>query len=155
MSPRVSRTRQNATRLLLGGLAGWHVGLLLGVGLGIITRQVPGLVGALLGAALALAYFAIGQGVQVLVADADPRQVKNASVGSYVLRVTLLGMLLLWFLNHPQSLARLDTLGLFCGICSGVLGWLAGLIVTFRRLRIPVFDDPADRVEQPDRSVPD
>jgi hypothetical protein len=53
-----------------------------------------------------------------------------------------LGALLAAALQWPSLLASLDTRALFAGIVLGVLGWLTGLILRFRTLRIPVFDEP-------------
>ena len=140
MTPSPNRAR--ATRLFVGGLVGWHGGLALAAITGIVIGGTVGLLSALIGAALAVAYYAIGQGVQMQYADAPPRTLRAASLVSYVVRVSLLGGLLWASIVWPTIMAALDARGLFAGIVLGVLGWLAGLVVVFRKLRVPTFDEP-------------
>lgn len=140
MTPSVLRTR--ATQLLVGGLLGWHGGLLLAGVAGTLVSGWVGLVSAVLGAALALAYYAIGQGTQVAFADSPVRTIRAASVLSYVVRVVALGILLGATLTWPSILARVDTGSLAAGIILGVLGWLVGLVLRSRKQRVPVFDEP-------------
>jgi hypothetical protein len=137
-----SPNRTRAAQLLVGGLLGWHGGLAAAVVVGILLGGTVGMLSALIGAALALVYYAIGQGVQIQYADATPTVLRAASIWSYVVRVVALGALLAAALQWPSLLASLDTRALFAGIILGVLGWLTGLILRFRTLRIPVFDEP-------------
>jgi hypothetical protein len=57
-------------------------------------------------------------------------------------RVSLLGALLWGSIVWPVVMTALDARGLFAGIVLGVLGWLTGLVVAFRKLRVPTFDEP-------------
>lgn len=148
MTPSPNRAR--ATRLFVGGLVGWNAALVIAAVVGALLAGATGLLSALVGAALALAYYAIGQGVQMQYADAPPRTIRAASITSYVVRVSLLGLLLWASISWPGIVAALDARGLFAGIVSGVLGWLVGLVVAFRRLRVPTFDEGAS--SQDDRS---
>lgn len=138
MTPSPNRVR--ATRLFVGGLVGWNAALVVAAVAGAVLAGATGLLSALVGAALALAYYAIGQGVQMQYADAPPRTIRAASLASYVIRVSLLGLLLWASLSWPAIMDALDARGLFAGIVSGVLGWLVGLVVAFRRLRVPTYD---------------
>lgn len=138
---RVSPNRTRAAQLLVGGLVGWHGGLAVAVLLGIWLGGARGLFSALIGAGLALAYYAIGQGIQVQYADAAPTVLRSASMWSYVVRVAILGGLLWAVLQWPAALAAMDTRGLFAGVVLGVIGWLVGLVVRFRSLRIPAYDE--------------
>jgi hypothetical protein len=126
----------------VGGLLGWHGGAAAAVVVGLLLGGTVGMLSALIGAALALVYYAIGQGVQVQYADAEPRVLRAASLWSYLVRVVAMGGLLWATLQWPSVLASLDTRGLFAGIVLGVLGWLTGLVLRFRKLRIPTFDEP-------------
>ncbi len=138
--PPLSANRDRAARLLVGGIIGWHAGLVAAIVTGALLGGVLGAVSAMLGAAMTLVYYTVGQGVQVQFADAPPRTLRTASVWSYVVRVTVLGALLWAVIQWPSILALLNTGGLFAGIVLGVLGWLVGLVAMHRRLRIPVFD---------------
>lgn len=146
-SPSPNRTR--AAQLLVGGLVGWHGGLAAAVVVGILLGGTIGMLSALIGAALTLVYYAIGQGVQVQYADAAPKVLRTASLWSYVVRVAVLGAVLCAALQWPSVLASLDTRALFAGIVLGVLGWLTGLILRFRKLRVPVFDEPETTQHDP------
>jgi hypothetical protein len=137
-----SPDRVRATRLFIGGLLGWHGGLALSVAVGFLIGGTVGLFSGLIGAALAVAYYAIGQGVQMLYADAPPKTLRVASIVSYAVRVAVMGALLYASTMWPALMAALDARGLFAGVILGVLGWLTGLVVMFRRLRVPVFDPP-------------
>jgi len=146
-----SQNRARATRLFVGGLLGWHGGLALAAIAGIIISGMVGLFSSLIGAALAVAYYAIGQGVQMQYADAPPKTLRAASIVSYVVRVTLLGALLYTSTTWPALMAALDTCGLFAGVVLGVVGWLTGLVIMFRKLRIPAFDNADSAGYDPSR----
>lgn len=131
--------RVRARRLLLAGLLATHV-------VGLVAVGVFGIVGggrsagsALLSAAVVIVFFGVGQGVQVLTADAAPRTALFASLGSYVLRVVGLGVLLKVALPYSET-GLVDKAALFVSLTVCVLAWLAGEIVAFRRLRFPVYD---------------
>jgi hypothetical protein len=143
MTPSPDRAR--ATRLFVGGLIGWHVGLAIAAIVGILIWGAVGLFSGLIGAALALGYYAIGQGVQMQYADAPPRTIRAASIASYVVRVSILGAFLWASLVWPSVMATLDAHALFAGILLGVLGWLAGVVVAFRNLRVPTYDQTDSR----------
>jgi hypothetical protein len=85
----------------------------------------------------------------VQYADAEPKLLRTASVWSYLMRVAALGAVLWATLQWPSVLASLDTRALFAGIVLGVLGWLTGLVVRFRKLRIPAFDEPESTQHDP------
>lgn len=149
MTPSPNRVR--ATRLFTGGLIGWQGGLVVSAVTGVVIDGVVGLLSALIGAGLALAYYAIGQGVQMQYADASPQTLRTASVTSYVLRVSILGALLWASIVWPFVMQALDAPALFAGILLGVLGWLVGLVVAFRKLRVPTFDEPGSVRDDPPR----
>ena len=129
-----------ARRLLLGGLAGGHLAAVLAVlGCGIGGGLVAG-ASAAVAAVTTLAFFTIGQGVQVLVAEAPPKQVLLAALASYGVRVSALGLLLMLALSHPERLGQLQPVPVVIGTIAVVIGWLAGEIRVHSRLRIPVFD---------------
>lgn len=90
--------------------------------------------------AVTIAFFTIGQAVQIWVADAPPKQVLFASLASYGLRVTLLGMALMVVLDQADRFAWLHSMGLVVTTFVVVFCWLVAEFRAFRRLRIPVFD---------------
>ncbi len=137
---RLSPLSARALRLLWGGFAGCHLVGLTAVGLAGVVGDAAAMVSAALGLALVILFFTIGQAVQVMLADRDPVQVLAGSLLSYAMRAGALGACLgAYEVNRPR-LAVIDPTALFVGICAGVLGWLAGEIWTFSRMRIPVYD---------------
>ncbi|MDR1712069.1 MAG: hypothetical protein LBR58_09510 [Propionibacteriaceae bacterium] len=139
----VSAHSQRARKLLFGGLCGGHIAALACVCVfGILGGLVAG-VSAAIFAAVTLLFFTIGQAVQVIVADADPRVVLFASLASYIARVTVLGLLLLAALNNRDVLG-LDPPAVIITTFVVVVGWLAAEFWVFARLRIPAFDSPGN-----------
>jgi len=130
-----------ARRLLAGGAVGGHAGLLACVVAFGIAGGVSGAVSAALAGVLTIAFFTIGQAVQVLVADADPRTVLFASLVSYVARVGGLGALLAVALANADRFKAMNATAVAVTTIVVVLGWLGAEIRVFSRLRIPVFDE--------------
>ena len=130
-----------ARRLLAGGAVGGHAAMISCVLAFGIAGGVASAVSAALAGVLTIAFFTIGQGVQVLVADADPRTVLFASLVSYVARVGGLGALLAIALGNADRFQAMDTTAVAVTTIAVVLGWLAAEIRVFSRLRIPVFDE--------------
>ena len=136
-SPNVLRAR----KLLRGGLVGGHLAWLVCI-VGFWLASGPrAAASAALGGVLVIAFFTIGQAVQVLMADADPRRVLFASLVSYAVRIGALAALLGVALANRERLAGLEPTAVAVSTIVVVVGWLAGEIRTFMRLRIPVFDE--------------
>lgn len=135
-----SASAVRARRLLVGGLVGGHVGALV-VSLAFWLGAGPEAgVSAAVAAVVTLAFSTVGQAVQVIVADADPRIVMVAALGSYVLRVSVLGLLLVVVLQNAGRFAAVDPVAVVAGTIVVVMTWLAGEFRVYSRLRIPVFD---------------
>jgi len=143
--PAPSPDTQRAQRLLVAGATGGHVGaLLVTVGFFALKGAASG-VSCLLACAVTLAFYTIGQAVQVRMADADVAKVLTASLLSYGVRVSALGGLLAVALSQQDRLTQMDPSAVVAGTLTVVVTWLAAEIVVFSRLRFPVFDDPAPK----------
>jgi ATP synthase protein I len=145
--PRADRTPPSdnvlrARRLLAGGALGGHAVAFLVVGLCFALRGPAGGISAAIAALGVLAFFGIGQLVQVWVADADPHVVLVAALGSYVFRVGLPAVALMLLTRDPARLAGMDRPAVAIATIAVVLGWLVAEVWTFAHLRIPVFDPP-------------
>ena len=145
MSASLGATASRARRLLVGGLLGaLAAGAAAVVGCG-VADGAPG--AAVAGGAVVavVAFFALGQAVQVWCADLDPRLVLVAALTSYVVRVGALGGLVLGVLAQPGPWTAHRPAALGAALAA-VAGWLAGEIWVYARLRIPVYDesDPND-----------
>lgn len=131
-----------ARRLLVGGALGGHAAALIVIGIFFVTRGPAAAVSSAVTALAVLAFFGLGQLVQVWVADAAAQIVMMAALGSYIFRVGLPTIALIAVSADPQRLADMDRTAVAVTAIVVVLGWLAAEIVTFTRLRIPVFDPP-------------
>lgn len=133
-----------AVRLLNGGLLGGHLALLTcAVSFGLL-RGREGLLWSVLSGLVTIVFFTIGQGIQVMVADADPKVVFAASMTSFVVRASGLAGLLAWAQAWQDRLSGLDPVALAVTAIAVVIGWLGVEIFVFTRLRIPSFDPPEE-----------
>jgi hypothetical protein len=132
---------QRARRLLAGGAAGGHAALLTCVGIFLVAGGRNAALSAAVAGVVTIAFFTIGQAVQVVVADAPARRVLVASLASYLLRVTALGGLLMLALASADRIAWLEPLPVAVTTIAVVVGWLALELWTYSRLRIPVYDE--------------
>lgn len=141
MSPTrpLTASQGRARTLLLAGLAGTHVGAALCVTAFGVTRGALSAASAALGAALVVFFFTLGGAVQLAVADARPRLVLVASLGSYLVRVGIL-VLLLAVYDRAWRWRALDGLAVAVTVIVTVICWLGSEIVAYSRLRIPVLD---------------
>lgn len=140
-----------AQRLLFSGLIAAHLaGALCVLGF-LLFRGTWGGIWAAVAMGVVIAFFAIGQGVQVAVAESRPSVVLFAALTSYVVRVLALAGLLGFAVTDPGSLASLDRLAIMTTTLVVVAAWLGGEFVAFRRLRIPVYDTEYQPPNEPSR----
>ena len=136
LSVNASRVRQ----LLVGGLL---AGMAVGIGAVSVSWFVAGRSAALVVAcvvAVVVAFFALGQAVQLWCADQDPTVVLVVALLSYVARVVAIGFLVLGVLSQPGPWSDHRPWVLGASLAT-VAGWLAGEIWAYSRLRIPVFGE--------------
>ncbi len=131
--------RQRAWRLLRGGLLGLLVAAVPTLALCWLLAGPAGLAAGAAAAGVVLAFFALGQALQLAVADASPRIALFVALASYALRVLLLGVLLSAALSAPVR-GGLPAGALLGSTLTATLGWITGEVIAFTRLRIPVFD---------------
>ena len=137
----LSLNRRRAQQLLVGGATGGHLALLLAV-LGFAAASgLSAALSAAVAGVVTIAFFMIGQAVQVLVADAPARRVLIASLASYGLRVSVLGGLLMLALANSAQIAWLDPIAVAVTTIAVVVGWLSVELWKYSRLRIPIYDE--------------
>ncbi len=117
---------------LLGCLLGWW-----------LAAGAAGAFSAAVAGVVAIGFFAVGQAVQALVADLEPAVVLLVALVSYLGRVVALGALLWLALGDPGRFGLLPV-PLVLSASVVVAGWLGAELWAFSRLRIPVYDEPAD-----------
>jgi ATP synthase protein I len=97
---------------------------------------LPGLTGALLGAALVIAFFGAGLWLMRLTRNLEPSLVMAVVLVSYVAKVMALGVVLV--LLKDASWLSVPHLALSALACTAV--WLGAEIRAFTRLRVLAFD---------------
>ena len=131
---------QRARKLLLGGAVGGiaaAVACLVGFGLG---YGASGVLSAVVAGAMVLLFYAVGQYVMVLFADAGARTLLAVSMASYTTRVVLIGLVLVLYNRYYESWPTLVPMVIFVTTILVVVGWLAVEVLVFSRLRIGVYD---------------
>ena len=142
---RGSANRDRVRRLLVGGALGGHIGLFLAVGAFLIFDSPRAAAWAAIAGAVTILFFVIGHAVQVAFADADPKAVLVATMASYIIRVTALGMVLAVVLANADGFASMHRVAVAVATISVVVTWLAAEIATYARLRVPIYDEPSDQ----------
>lgn len=138
----MSDNARRAQKLLVGGLVGGHAAALVVVAAFWLLSGPTAAASAAIACVITLAFYTIALGVQVAVADAPPKTVLVAWLGSYLSRVTVLGLLLALTLTNAARWPWLDPVAVVVGTIGVVLGWLGNELRAYSKLRIPVFDPP-------------
>ncbi len=136
LSPHTKRARQ----LLVGAAIGGHLAALTCVGAFLVAGGVASGVSAAVAGVVTLAFFTIGQAVQVMVADEPPRKVLFAAMASYAIRVSLLGLLLQLAMVNASRFEAMDAVAVVVTTIATVIVWLGTEFWVYTRLRIPVYD---------------
>lgn len=133
--------RSRAIKLLFGGSIAGSLAWLLATLLWWSALGRPALAGALVGGAITLGFFSIGQFAQVVFAESSPVRVMTVTMISYVVRivgaVAAAGLV-------SERLAQLNRVALAVTVIAVAIAWIVGEIIAFARLRIPAFDPPSD-----------
>ena len=133
-------TRHPAMAMLRGALI---AALVVGVNAAVISAiaaGLPGLWGALLGLLMVIVFSGAGLFALHLSRRTSPTMQLAVAMASYTGRIAIFGGLLALALSS-DSLARhvnLTVLGLVALVV--VMGWMAGEIWAWSRLRIPIYD---------------
>ncbi|HYP46293.1 MAG TPA: hypothetical protein VEQ66_13965 [Propionibacteriaceae bacterium] len=129
-----------ARKLLLGGLLGGAIATAVCLVAFWWRYGSPGLTSAALAAAMVLFFYAVGQLVMVMFADAGARTLLAVSMASYTARVVLLGLVLLLYSNNRAAWPTLVPMPIFLTTMAVVTGWLVVEVLVFSRLRIGHYD---------------
>jgi hypothetical protein len=129
-----------ARKLLYGGLAGGGTAAVLCLAVFAMLDGSAGLASAALAASMVLFFYAAGQLVMVLFADAGARTLLAVSMASYTTRIVTLGLLLLIYEKNRDNWPNVIPLGIFITTIAVVAGWLTVEVFVFSRLRIGHYD---------------
>jgi ATP synthase protein I len=105
-----------------------------------VTREAKGGLAALLGAAIAMAFFASGLYVMGRVTNANPLSVLAGALAVYLGQVIALGVVIV----SLSGADWLDRKAFGLSILVVALVWQLCQVVAFMRLRKPVYDEPAE-----------
>ena len=133
-------TRHPALAMLRGALIAALVVGVNAAAISAVAAGLPGLWGALLGLLMVIVFSGAGLFALHLSRKASPTMQLAVAMASYTGRIAIFGGLLAIALSS-DSLARhvnLTVLGLVA--LAVVLGWTAGEIWAWSRLRIPIYD---------------
>lgn len=141
-SPKVAgqATRHPALVMLRGALIAALVVGINATAVSTIAAGLPGLWGALLGLLMVIVFSGVGLFALHLARKTSPTMQLAVAMASYTGRIAIFGGLLAIALSS-DSLARhvnLTVLGLVALVV--VMGWMAGEIWAWSRLRIPIYD---------------
>lgn len=129
-----------ARKLLVGGAVGGVTAAVLAIAAMTVGYGRSGLLSALLAAAMVLFFYAVGQLVMVLFADAGARTLLMVSMMSYTARIVILGLVLLAYTKNADQWPQLTPIAIFITTMAVVAGWLVVEVWVFSRLRIGVYD---------------
>lgn len=140
----ISANAKRARQLFSAGAFGGHLVAVFVVPLLLLVRGPEAGLSGLVAALGVLAFMGLGHWVQLMFADAPPRTLMMAWFASYVIRVGLPLIALVAISANAERFAGMDRTAVAITAIAIVVGWLTAEIWMFTRLRIPVFDPPAD-----------
>jgi ATP synthase protein I len=105
-----------------------------------ITRQTRGGLAALLGVSIAVAFFTSGLYVMARVTSPNPLSVFAGGLAVYLGQVIFIGLVILALSGADW----LDGRAFGLSVLAVALIWQVSQVVTYLRLRRPVYDEPAD-----------
>jgi ATP synthase protein I len=141
-SPKVAgqATRHPALAMLRGALVAALVVGVNAAAVSTVAAGTAGLLGALLGMGIVITFSGAGLFALHLSRRTSPTAQLGIAMASYTGRIAVFGGLLALAVNS-ESLARHVNLTVL-GICAlvVVMGWMAGEIWAWSRLRVPIYD---------------
>jgi ATP synthase protein I len=133
-------TKHPALAMLRGALVAALVVGVNAAAVATVAAGVKGLWGALLGLLIVVVFSGAGLFALHLSRHASPTAQLGMAMASYTGRVAVFGGLLALALSSERLAANVNLTAL--GICAMVvvLGWMAGEIWAWSRLRVPIYD---------------
>ncbi|WP_067968416.1 hypothetical protein [Nocardiopsis trehalosi] len=131
--------QEHDARILLGAAIPTAVAGLVGMAVAYVMAGAHGLVGALVGTLLVLAFFAISATVVAWVAKVQPQLVMMAALATYTIKVAVLAVVLVLF--GGTDAFHLNAFALTAAACAVV--WITGHSVASMRVR-RLYVEPAD-----------
>ncbi|ADB34070.1 hypothetical protein Kfla_5054 [Kribbella flavida DSM 17836] len=133
-------TRHPALAMLRGALAAAVVVGVNAAAIAAVAAGLKGLWGALLGLLTVVVFSGAGLLLLHLSRRASPTAQLGIAMASYTGRIAIFGGLLALALNSEGLAANVDLTALGITALVVVMGWMAGEIWAWSRLRIPIYD---------------
>jgi ATP synthase protein I len=133
-------TRHPALAMLRGALVAALVVGVNATAISAVAAGLPGLWGALLGVLMVVVFSGAGLFALHLSRRASPTMQLAIAMTSYTGRIAIFGGLLALALSSDSLAAHVNLTVLGVVAVAVVMGWLAGEIWSWSRLRVPIYD---------------
>jgi ATP synthase protein I len=118
-------------------------------GLGAVVSGTSAVVGAAVGTALVVLFFALGALVLDVVAGLVPALSMLVALLTYTLKVVLVGLVFVALSRSGLLEDTIDARWLGAAVIAGTLVWLVAQIVASVRTRQPLYDLPSESPRRP------
>lgn len=116
--------------------------------LGLVLDGSAGLFGTLIGIGMVVVFFGTGAAVLDVVARLAPAASLLVALLTYTLQVVLVGLVFVGLTESGALESAVDPRWLAGTLIAGTLGWLAAQVRASMRVRVPLYDLPADEAGQ-------
>lgn len=138
--PAGQATRHPALAMLRGALVAAVVVGVNAAAIATVAAGLEGLWGALLGLLMVMVFSGLGLFALHLSRRASPTAQLGIAMASYTGRIAIFGGLLAVALNSESLAANVNLTALGISAMVVVMGWMAGEIWAWSRLRVPIYD---------------
>ncbi|MEV6281228.1 hypothetical protein [Kribbella sp. NPDC051770] len=138
--PAGQATRHPALAMLRGAVVAAVVVGVNAAAIATVAAGIAGLWGALLGLLMVMVFSGLGLFALHLSRRASPTAQLGVAMASYTGRIAIFGGLLAIALNSESLAANVNLTALGISAMVVVMGWMAGEIWAWSRLRIPIYD---------------
>lgn len=148
--PDVESLIGQAPRMMRGGLIGSHLLLIVVALVCCVAGGTQAAITALLAGLSVSVLMIAGQWLQMVLVQRADMMGMAATLAGFGVRVAALGAGLALWLAFADSHPMIRPWGVVAGCCAVSMGWLGGVLGTYSRLRVPIYD----RVDESVGSLP-
>jgi len=148
---RITGATRRAVQMMVGGLVVAHVVGIILCAIAWLTGGRDALVTALLGFAIVLVFYAIGQAIEVVACEMEPFAGLGLTMASYGVRVVGIGIGLWALLKRPSVESHIVPEWLGGSVTGVVIAWVAGVVIVASRQRVPIYDRDDEPIIRPSK----
>lgn len=137
-----------APRMMRGAIIASHAALIVATAVAGIVAGRNALITTVLAGLTVSVLLIAGQYLQMLLVQRADLAAMAASLAGFGIRVLALGGALTLWLANADRYPTIVPWAVVLGCCAVMLAWLAGILFTYSRLRIPIYDAATTRPEQ-------